>query len=631
MNRPLRRLSMMAGVAAGFMALLLVVSNGGLLSHWALDRLWDLNGPYKPVSGEKAVLGDQVVIIAIDNPTLRMRRGSHPRLPRRVYADLITRLTEMGARLIGTDITFDEPGDPTQDAALRDAVASSGRVITNCFRSRDEFITSLWIDGRAFFRDVARGEGFADVPLDRDHFVRRIFLYAPTGALEVRAGLALAVYLADIGRTDQDVVFEGSHVAIPHPFLPEKTRIPVDYRGRNLIGFLGGPGSLPTYSAHAILEGDIASASIQGKIALIGGTAEEFRDSFHTPFSPQGDLAGVELHGHILENLYLGRFPREWSGPRWWAAVVLFAALWGAFSGLIRPERAAVLLGPLALIWLPVNIWLFVHHHLFINMFDVWAALGLGWLAALVVDMLILRQEKAHISTLFGRYVSPALLKELLDQPEAITLGGARREAVVLFADVRGFTSICEERPPEDVITFLNTYFAAVTRAIQDRSGILNKFIGDGLMAFFGVPINHGNEAERAVTTALAMKQALVELRQKFPSEELFPIRDIGIGIHGGDVVVGNVGSEFHMEYTLLGDTVNVSARLEAMCRRGEILVTEWVHERLPAQVFVTKPRGRVAVRGRSEEVIIFEILGRVGEVPALPESAPTPAPDPVS
>ncbi len=257
-------------------------------------------------------------------------------------------------------------------------------------------------------------------------------------------------------------------------------------------------------------------------------------------------------------------------------------------------------------------------------MFDLWAALGLGWVCATALDTLFLRREKNTIARLFHRYVSPNLLNQLLEHPEAIALGGARRHAVVLFADVRGFTRICEERQPEEVITFLNTYFNAVTQIIFDHGGVLDKYIGDGLMAFFGVPIASGKEPEQAVRAALAIRQALVRLRAKGQAAGDFPIREIGIGINGGEVVVGNVGSEVHQEYTLLGDTVNVAARLESLARSGEILISGWVKDNLPAGVFQVHARGAMQVKGRRGEVEAFEVTGLATGTPATPEPHPS-------
>lgn len=618
MKRTLPQLLAMALLGAALMALLLLLTKGGLLNSWALDQLWYLNGPIPATrSRDPAVYNPEVVVAGIDNPTLRALRGSHPRLPRQVHAALIDRLTAMGARLIGFDVTFDQPGDPVEDAILLESVKRSGRVISNCYLKNDEAFSRLWIEGRAFFREAARSEGFVDMPLDYDHFIRRTRLYAPKGDLPCRVSLALAMYLADIGRQPSDVEYRRTHLLLPRVEGLAPVALALDHTGLSLIGFQGPPGTVPTFSVLEILEGKVATAAIQDKCVLVGGVAEEFRDSFHTPFSKKGDMPGVEIHAHILQNLFMNRLPREWTGPTWWLFLLGLTMATALFSGWRKPERAVFWVAGAALAALVIVLWLFPAQALFLNPFDLWAALALGWLSALSLDTLWLRQEKNTIARLFHRYVAPNLLDQLLEHPEAIALGGARRQAVVLFADVRGFTRICEERPPEDVITFLNTYFNAVTQIIFDHGGVLDKYIGDGLMAFFGVPLASGREAEQAVRAALAIRQTLVKLRAEGQAVGDFPIQEIGIGINGGEVVVGNVGSEMHQEYTLLGDTVNVAARLEALARSGEILISSWVAQRLPPGVFRLEARGAMQVKGRRGEVEAFEVVGLVaGETP---------------
>ncbi|NLI76329.1 MAG: adenylate/guanylate cyclase domain-containing protein [Candidatus Riflebacteria bacterium] len=623
MKRTLSQYLAMALLAAALMALLLLLSKGGLLTSWALDRLWSLNGPFGATVGDGTVLNPQVVIAGIDNQTLRTLRGDRPRLSREIHARLVTTLTAMGARHIGFDITFDQPGDPAEDQALREAARQSGRVVTNCYLKNDEVFSRIWIEGRSFFRGEAFSEGFVDMPLDGDHFIRRTRLYAPKGELPTRVSLALAMYLADIGRTPQDVEYHRSYLVLPRLAGLSPITLPLDHTGLSLIGFLGKPGSIPTYSVADILAGKVPNEAFRDKCVLVGGTAEEFRDSFHTPFSPKGDMPGVEIHAHVLQNLFTNRLPREWSGPTWWALLLALAVGTAVFSGWRKPERALLWVIPAALAVLPLVLWLFVSSGLFLNMFDLWAALGLGWICATTLDTLFLRREKNTIARLFHRYVSPNLLNQLLEHPEAIALGGARRNAVVLFADVRGFTRICEELQPEEVITFLNTYFNAVTQIIFDHGGVLDKYIGDGLMAFFGVPIATGKESEQAVRAALAIRQALVKLRAEGQAVGDFPIREIGIGINGGEVVVGNVGSEVHQEYTLLGDTVNVAARLESLARSGEILVTGWVKDNLPPGVFRVDSRGPMQVKGRRGEVEAFEVVGLATAAPVAPEPAP--------
>lgn len=596
-------------IAAFLMGLLLLASNGGLLSSWALDHLWRLNGPFKVSIGGQAIGGDQVAVVAIDNKSLRaFRAKDSQRISRKVYADLINKLSAMGARSIGFDVTFDRPGSKLEDTALEIAVKKYGRVVTNCYLKNDKLFENLWIDGRSFFRDSAISEGIADLPLDSDNYIRRVRLYAPKGELSCRVAFCLSMYLADIQASPSQVVYSKNSIKIPRPGVLPPMDLPLSYNGQSLIGFLGGPQSLPTYSALDILENKIVKEKIRDKIIVVGGTADEFRDMFHTPFAINGRMPGVEIHAHLIEALLMGKLPREISGPYYWFTLCLFASIIAILTGTLGPMRLLPFMVIIAIGWLPIVLWLFVSHGVFINMFDVWACLVLSWISATAIRSYFLQSEKQAISNLFHQYVSPNLLQELLDNPDAIALGGARKEAVILFADIRGFTGLCEDKPPEEIITFLNMYFDAVTKEIFSHGGVLDKYIGDGLMAFFGVPIFRGNEACQAVEAAVKMQAAVKRL--KLTHNDKFPVDKIGIGIHGGMVVVGNVGSERHMEYTLLGDIVNVAARLESLSRNGEILVSKWVYDRLPKVGFNIVSRGELQVKGRKNVVDTYEVRG---------------------
>ncbi len=591
--------------------LLLLISAGGVFSTWALDWFWRLNGPLKSQSGAFSGIGDQVAIIAIDEATLRRYRGERSRLPRDVYARIIDEATRMGARLIGFDVTFDEPGDAAEDRQLAESARRSGIVVTNCYLANNEDFSRIWISGRAFFRDLARAEGFADFPLDldRDKFIRRVRLYYPRGELPCRISFAIALYLADIGRTPADVQYERTALVLPRPGGMSSIRLPLDYRGLSLVGFLGGARSLPTWSAADLLDGKVPAEAIRDRIVLVGGTAAEYRDSFHTPFSPLGDLPGVELHGHLLENLFAGVTLREISGPSWWTILLVLAAAAAAIVHFFSAIHGGIMLAVIGAGCLPLTLFLFVNRMIFVNPFDLWATFAVSWAVVTVHDAYRLSQEKNQIAKLFRQYVAPHLLQELLDHPESIARGGARRQAVILFADVRGFTTICEESSPEHVISFLNTYFNAMTNVIFRFEGVIDKFMGDGLMAFFGVPLFHDHTVSRAVEAALAMQQALRDLQRSHARDGDFPIRRIGIGIHGGEVVVGNVGSDLYQEYTVLGDAVNVAARLESQATNGGILISGWVKDHLPTHRFSLRSCGALKVKGRKSEVEAFEVI----------------------
>jgi adenylate cyclase len=609
MKHSLRQLLIMGATAVMLTGLLLLISRGGILSGWCLDLLWQTNGPIVPS------LKNQVTVIGIDNATLRQHRKNETKLSRRVYAELIDRLTSMGARIIGFDVMFDEPASPDEDAELLSAVQRSGRVISNCRLVWDEQYANLLVTGRSFFQPAALGEGFANFPFDADHFVRRTFFYAPKGDLPCRISFALALYLAGVDKKAEDVVYKTRTILLPKK-LGEPWAVPLDYYGRALIPYCDKT-AIATASALDVLENRLSPEFVRDRFILIGGTADEFRDAFHTPFSPRGDMPGVEIHAHMLATLLSGQTIREISGPEWWGTLLAIGFIGALLTGGCGIAWGAAIKIALSAFWFGLDL-LALNNGLFMNLFDVWAVLLISWVCATACHVIFLQMEKNKLSKIFRRYLSPNLLEELLKHPEALSLGGARKEAIVLFADIRSFTHMCEDREPEKIIAFLNAYFTAVTKVISDHGGILDKYIGDGLMAFFGLPIPTGDEATRAVSAALHMKEEVARLKRELPGKMDFPIQAIGIGINGGEVVVGNVGSEIHQEYTLLGDTVNVSARLESLCSSGEILISNWIKERLPPEKFRILPRGPLKVKGRKKEIETFEVQSAgSAEVPA--------------
>ena len=618
----------LAALVAGFFVVnTLWYTSDGTFSGRTLDYVWQKSGQFVT---QQTALESQVVIIGVDDPTLNRWRTSGSRLDRRLYANLIDRLASMGARLIGFDITFDEPSSPEADEALLMAAKRFGKVVTNCYYQGEPSGTNLSIVGRAIFKAVVLSEGYANFPYDLDKYVRRIRFYLPQDDLPIKVPFSLALYLACIDSSADKIDSCTDFLRIPSMPGVSPLLLSLDHKYQSLIGFSGGPGTLPTFSAADLIDGKIEPEKIQDKVVLVGGTAKELHDSFITPFSPRGDLPGVEIHGQQLNALFAGFSLREISGPYWSANLALAGAILAALGvaiGLMMTLLIGIILGALGYI---ATFFLFTKG-VFFNFSDWWIALTISWFIAAMLDGFYQQWEKKTITGLFRQYVSPHLLEELLAHPEKIALGGARKEAVVMFADIRGFTGLCEDLEPEQVIAMLNIYFHEVTKVIVEHGGILDKYIGDGLMAFFGVPIARTNETEMAVQAALGMQAALARLRAQGNTGADFPIDRIGIAIHGGDVLVGNVGSQLHRQYTLLGDTVNIAARLESMAREGEILISGWVAQKLPPTKFRLLPRGTVPIRGRKGEIEIFEVRNNIGvsTVPAraLPGIAKTPSP----
>ena len=221
-------------------------------------------------------------------------------------------------------------------------------------------------------------------------------------------------------------------------------------------------------------------------------------------------------------------------------------------------------------------------------------------------------REKDAIKRAFTRYVAREVVSEILKDPDKIVLTGERRDVTVLFCDVRGFTSISERLSPEEVVSLLNAFYTLMIDTTFKHDGTLDKFLGDGVMSVFGAPIFHPDHSVRALRTALAMQAGIRELSARRVAEGKAPLK-IGIGVNAGSAVAGTVGTEQRMEYTVIGDSVNLAARLESVAKAGQILISGATHA-LVKHAIHARPLGRVKVRGKEDEIDVYEVLGVRGE-----------------
>jgi adenylate cyclase len=217
-------------------------------------------------------------------------------------------------------------------------------------------------------------------------------------------------------------------------------------------------------------------------------------------------------------------------------------------------------------------------------------------------------REKEMIKRAFTRYVAREVVEEILKDPENLVLTGERREVTVLFCDVRGFTPMSERLSPEEVVLLLNDFYTLMIETTFKHDGTLDKFLGDAVMAIFGAPIAHPDHSLRAVRTALAMQEGIVELNARRLTDGKEPIA-VGIGVSAGEAVAGTVGTVDRMEYTVIGDTVNLAARLESSAKPGQILISQPTYAAVCDAVDV-RPLGPIRVKGKEEEVDVYEVLG---------------------
>lgn len=443
--------------------------------------------------------------------------------------------------------------------------------------------------------------GFFDNPLiDGDGVFRRIPL-AQSYRGDLYASLAVAVAEAASGAVIEfDDHFDTVRLA--------GREIPVDQDLAALIPFRGPQGSFAYVSATDVLRGEADAGLLDGAIVLVGTTAPGLFDLRNTPV--QQVYPGVEIHANMVAGILDGRFR---SHPAHTVAVDLVQVLvLGIFLSLalpgLGPNRGTlVTLAALAAV-VGMNAWFWFVRDAVVPVSGAILLVLLHYVYVTSHGFLTESRNKKALMVQFGRYVPEAIVDRMSRDPVRYTLAGERRELTVMFTDIRGFTQLSENLDPQDTTALMNLYLNRMTRIIHDHHGTIDKYIGDAIMAFWGAPLDDAGHAGRAVAAALAMRAALPEVNRAFAGQGWPPIR-VGIGLNTGTMAVGNMGSDFRMAYTVMGDAVNLASRVESLTKTYgvDLLVTGETARR--ADGYCYRPLDRVLVRGRHEPVDLFEPL----------------------
>lgn len=384
----------------------------------------------------------------------------------------------------------------------------------------------------------------------------------------------------------------------------------IEFRGK------GGPdgGAFRYVSAADVLMGAVPADVLRGAIVLVGTTAAGLNDIRATPVN--AEFPGVEVHANLIKSILDGHFKSrpDYALAIEFGQVVLVGLLLGGALALATPALAVLLaVGALACA-LGVNWWLY---HSADAVLD--CAVLLLLIAALFVANLAwgyffeVRQGRALVSR-FGQYVAPELVAQMADNPDRYSMDGESRELTVLFADVRGFTAISEQMTPQELREYINLYLTAMSEDIRDsHGGTLDKYIGDAVMAFWGAPVAFADHAGRAVSSALLMQQSAARLNQQFQARGWPPLQ-IGIGLNSGLMHVGDMGSRIRRAYTVMGDAVNLGARLEGITKVYGVGIAVSEFTRAQAPQFAYRELDRVRVKGKTEPVAIFEPRGLLAD-----------------
>lgn len=563
----------------------------------------------------------QIIIVGIDERALEAF-GPWP-WPRYIIADAIAALTadtDNRPAVIGVDALFvGASADPSADAYLAEAARNAGNVaVASSAAFGSQLVigdAGFYMDDRAILAWDAPFPELADVTAtghintmeDKDGFVRRGILWLDVpGAL---MGTEHAVRVPSFSRTIYER-WSAARDEIPNP--PPQTSDGFFY-----IPFAAHPdGSTQRFeeiSVADVLQGAVSPDFFAGKIVLIGPYAAGLMDSYPTSADHSANMYGVEIQANMIEAFRRGFFPRTVSAST--QMLLLFAAC--AFVQAFfydRRVRGAVLIWLLGGAgWVALCAVLYERAGLILHVLWTPLFITILFVASVAANYVRAQRERRRVTDTFGRYVDPAVLKELLDKGGgASELGGTMREIAVLFVDIRGFTTMSEALDPPTVVEIINRYLTLTTECIMRHHGTLDKFVGDCTMAFWNAPLPQEDPIYLACLAAADMvegsKALGEELRARFGRSVSF-----GIGVNYGPAVVGNIGAPKRMDYTAIGDTVNTAARLEANAPGGKILISRAVADALGERAAVTSLGDSIKLKGKAEgfEILTLDALQR--------------------
>jgi len=400
-------------------------------------------------------------------------------------------------------------------------------------------------------------------------------------------------------------------------------KIPVNENGWMYINFKGQasvkplPLQIPLYQIYDdnIFHEQFDKKLFKDKIILIGPTTTASQDIHPTPFDFGADtrergMPGIEIHAHAIWTMLTRKFIKRLNFKFRISTLGIFAVIFTFLSIYCGILLNLLLFITLSTIYLYCGYFLFVNHGLWIDIVSPLLTGGFAFFSVISWKIFHEQREKYKIKTMFSRYVHPDVVKTILKNTDSVKPGGKRVKISILFSDIRGFTGMSEKMEPEEIVLILNEYLAKMTEIIFKNKGTLDKFIGDAIMALYGVPVPLPDHALRAVKTAVEMQQALPALRKKWEQYGA-GARDlaIGIGINTGEVVVGNIGSPQRMDYTAIGDHVNIASRLESNAKKDTILISESTYELVKDYVIIDSCF-EMKVKGKEKPLKVYKIKG---------------------
>jgi len=572
---------------------------GGLLSDLEL-KTYDLRFQFRGTISPQL----PIVIVTIDQDSFDELNLPWP-WPRDLHAQLIQKLVKNQVKLIALDVLFVEPKpDPREDLALAEAIKGAGNVILGAVKTQVD--TAFGPKERMLlptplFREHALGYGPVGLDIDQDGVVRRAKL-ALTFQDRKFPHFAYQIYQRIVGKKR----LEGEKIS-PVPFL---------------INFRGPARTYPVVPYYRILRDEIEPSFFKDKIILVGAFDPTLHDVFPTPFSASRPTAGVEIQANFVESLVANDpiIPFPGWGHTAIFLILSFIAIWASVR--FKPLRAFAAVLALVGVYALATGYLFWSYQLWVpvvpSLFGIVLAYG-----GITLDNYIREQrERSFLRKTFSAYLSPELIEEMVRTGTEPELGGSSDVRTAYFTDIASFSAFSELLTATQLVELLNEYLTGMTDILLAEGGTLDKYEGDAIVAFFGAPVFQQDHALRALRTALSMQQRLALLREQWTAEgekwpDLVKQMRMRIGLDSGEIVTGNMGSKTRMNYTMMGDTVNTAARLEAAAKQYGIYIhctTDTLRLAGPDD-FEWRSIDKVRLVGKSEAVETVEIMGLKGQL----------------
>jgi len=563
---------------------------------------------FKVWRGTIPASGD-IAIIAIDEKSVS-ELGRFP-WSRTEYVRLLDKLSAAKPRAIMLDVLFPETQSQQVDRAFAAALKRAGNVTLAVAYDLDSaFRVTGATRSIPLIQQSAASVAHINFVPEEDGINRRNWLLLQDGEQWVPS-LGMAGAMAALGEKEFQ---PGSFTIGLGP-----RQIPVDWNYAMWINFIGPSHTFPYYSFTDVVHGRIDAEKLRDKVLFVGATALGIYDMRVTPFD--NNSPGVEVHANVADDIISGRFIRQ-SGIEALFDILSILVL-GFASYYLATRLRYVTVLPAVMLLLSGYLWLthlaFVAGH-WLSMIYPTMALVLALLSASGYRYLILEHMAREMRSMFSSYLSPKLVGRLEREPELAKIGGDSKEITVAFTDIRGFTSFSERHSPQQVVAQLNEYLDAMVHIIDRFDGTVDKFMGDGIMVYWGAPLAQKDHARLAMECMLEMERTMQQLRERWQQEGKEPLT-VRAGIESGEVVAGNIGSRSKkMEYTVIGDTVNMAARLEGSAKYYgvEFLVGEGTYQRTREQ-YHYREIDKLRVLGKAIPVTAYELLGPAdGPLPLL-------------